>query len=131
MSDERLYIRQLLAGRDYLVSASALGGNGAIAPLAGIAPKLLRRIYDLCRQQKFVEARGMQEDIAHLNHLVREAGSSGLKDGLAGIKCAMAAMGRECGLPRPPVRPLGEVERGRFEEAVQGLAFLKAEPRGW
>jgi 4-hydroxy-tetrahydrodipicolinate synthase len=122
---------QLLAGRDYLVSAAALGGDGAIVPLAGIAPKLVRQVYELCRQQKFVEARGMQEDIAHLNHLVREAGASGLKDGLAGIKRAMAMMGRECGVPRPPVSPLGEVERGRFEEAVQALAFLKAEPRGW
>ena len=122
---------QLLAGRDYLVSAAALGGSGAIVPLAGIAPKLVRQVYDLCRQQKFVDARGMQEDIAHLHHLVREAGASGLKDGLAGIKCAMAVMGRECGVPRPPVRPLGEVERGRFEEAVQSLAFLKTEPHGW
>ncbi|HSC94926.1 MAG TPA: dihydrodipicolinate synthase family protein [Burkholderiales bacterium] len=122
---------QLLAGRDYLVSAAALGGVGAIAPLAGIAPNLVRRLYDLCQQQKFLEARGMQEDIAHLHHLVREAGASGLKDGLAGIKCAMALMGRECGVPRPPVSPLGEVERGRFEDAVQALAFLKAEPRGW
>jgi 4-hydroxy-tetrahydrodipicolinate synthase len=122
---------QLLAGRDYLVSAAALGGSGAIVPLAGIAPKLVREVYDLCRQQKFLEARGMQEDIAHLNHLVREAGASGLKDGLAGIKCAMAIMGRECGVPRPPVSPLGEIERGRLEEAVQALAFLKTEPRGW
>lgn len=122
---------QLLAGRDYLVSAAALGGSGAVVPLAGIAPQLVRRVYDLCQQQKFVEARGMQEDIAHLHHLVREAGASGLKDGLAGIKCAMAMMGRECGVPRPPVRPLGEVERGRFEEAVRALAFLNAEPRGW
>ncbi|HSB49363.1 MAG TPA: dihydrodipicolinate synthase family protein [Burkholderiales bacterium] len=122
---------QLLAGRDYLVSAAALGGTGAIVPLAGIAPKLVRQVYELCRQQKFMEARGMQEDIAHLHHLVREAGASGLKDGLAGIKRAMAMMGRECGVPRPPVSPLGEVERGRFEEAVQSLAFLKTEPRGW
>jgi 4-hydroxy-tetrahydrodipicolinate synthase len=122
---------QLLAGRDYLVSAAALGGTGAIVPLAGIAPKLVRQVYELCRQQKFMEARGMQEDIAHLHHLVREAGASGLKDGLAGIKRAMAMMGRECGVPRPPVSPLGEVERGRFEEAVQALAFLKTEPRGW
>jgi len=122
---------QLLAGRDYLVSAAALGGSGAIVPLAGIAPKLVRRVYDMCRQQEFVEARGMQEDIAHLHHLVREAGASGLKDGLAGIKCAMALIGRECGVPRAPVRPIGVVGRGRFEEAVQALAFLEAEPRGW
>jgi len=122
---------QLLAGQDFLVPASALGGSGAIVPLAGIAPRLVRQVYDLCKQEKYVEARGMQEDIAQLHHMVKESGSSGLKDGLAGIKCAMAAMGRECGVPRPPVRPLGEVERGRFEEAVHALAFLKTEPRGW
>ena len=122
---------QLLAGQDYIVPASALGGSGAIVPLAGIAPRLVRRVYDLCRQEKYVEARGMQEDIAQLHHLVKEAGASGLKDGLAGIKCAMAMMGRECGVPRPPVSSLGEVERGRFEGSMHAMAFLKAEPRGW
>jgi 4-hydroxy-tetrahydrodipicolinate synthase len=122
---------QLLAGQDYIVPASTLGGSGAIVPLAAIAPGLVRRVYDLCRQEKFVEARGMQEDIAQLHHLVKEAGASGLKDGLAGIKCAMAMMGRECGVPRPPVRPLGEVERGRFEGSMHAMAFLNAEPRGW
>ena len=122
---------QLLAGQDYIVPASALGGSGAIVPLAGIAPRLVRRVYDLCRQEKYIEARGMQEDIAQLHHLVKEAGASGLKDGLAGIKCAMATMGRECGVPRPPVSSLGEVERGRFEGSMHAMAFLKAEPRGW
>lgn len=122
---------QLLAGQDYLVSAFALGGSGAIAPLAGVAPRLVRQVYDLCKQEKFVEARGMQEDLAHLHHRVREAGSSGLKDGLAGIKCAMNWMGRECGVPRPPVKPLGEIERGRFEEGMHAMAFLNSEPRGW
>ena len=122
---------QLLAGQDYIVPAAALGGSGAIVPLAGIAPRLVRRIYDLCRQEQYIEARGMQEDLAQLHHLVKEAGASGLKDGLAGIKCAMAMMGRECGVPRPPVRSLGEVERGRFEGSMHAMAFLKAEPRGW
>jgi dihydrodipicolinate synthase/N-acetylneuraminate lyase len=102
-----------------------------VVPLAGIAPGLVRKVYDLCREERFVEARGMQEDIAHLHHLVKEAGSSGLKDGLAGIKCAMSLMGRECGVPRPPVKALGEVERGRLEETVRALGFLKTEPRGW
>jgi 4-hydroxy-tetrahydrodipicolinate synthase len=122
---------QLLAGQDYLVPACALGGRGAIVPLAGIAPKLVRQVYDLCKEEKFIEARGMQEDLAHLNHVIREAGESGLKDGLSGLKSALAMMGRECGLPRPPVRPLGEVERGRLEEQLRAMAFLKAEPRGW
>ena len=122
---------QLLAGQDYPVSAFALGGSGVFSPLAAIAPGLVRNVYNLCKQRKFIEARGMQENIAELHHLVKEAGESGLKDGLAGIKTAMASMGRECGVPRPPVRPLGEVERGRIAETLRGMAFLKSEPRGW
>jgi hypothetical protein len=43
----------------------------------------------------------------------------------------MASMGRECGVPRPPVRPLGEIERGRIAEAMRAMTFLNSEPRGW
>jgi 4-hydroxy-tetrahydrodipicolinate synthase len=122
---------QLLAGQDYPVSAFALGGSGVFSPLAAIAPGLVRENYNLCKQRKFIDARASQENIAELHHLLKEAGESGLKDGLAGIKSAMAAMGRECGAPRPPVRPLGEVERGRIAEALNAMPFLRAEPRGW
>jgi len=122
---------QLLAGQDFPVPAFALGGSGVFTPLAAIAPGLVRDAYNLCKQRKFVEARGIQENIAELHHLVKEAGESGLKDGLGGIKCAMAAMGRECGVPRPPVRPLGEIERGRIAEALNAMPYLRAEPRGW
>ena len=69
--------------------------------------------------------------IAELHHLLKEAGESGLKDGLAGVKTAMATMGREVGVPRPPVRPLGEIERGRISEAMRAMPFLASEPRGW
>jgi len=122
---------QLLAGQDYPVSAFALGGSGVFSPLSAIAPGLVKKTYDLCKARKFIEARGMQENIAELHHLLKEAGESGLKDGLGGIKTAMAAMGRECGVPRPPVRPLGEVERGRIAEAMRAMPYLAAEPRGW
>jgi 4-hydroxy-tetrahydrodipicolinate synthase len=122
---------QLLAGQDFPVPAFALGGSGVFSPLAAIAPGLVRDVYRLCKERKFVEARGKQENVAELHHLLKEAGESGLKDGLAGIKSAMASMGRECGVPRPPVRPLGEVERGRIAEAVRAMPFLNAEPRGW
>ena len=122
---------QLLAGQDFPVPAFALGGSGVFSPLAAIAPGLVRDVYNLCKARKFVEARGRQESVAELHHLLKEAGESGLKDGLGGIKCAMALMGRECGAPRPPVRPLGEIERGRIAEAVRAMPFLDAEPRGW
>ncbi len=122
---------QLLPGAEFMVSASAVGGTGAFSPLSGIAPRLVRRLYELCRGEKYGEARPLQEEIAALHHLVKEAGASCLKDGLAGIKAAMACMGRDCGLPRPPVRSLGKKERGKLAAAIEGMEFLKNEPCGW
>jgi 4-hydroxy-tetrahydrodipicolinate synthase len=122
---------QLLAGGDYPVPAGALGGSGSFSLLAAVAPRRVRELHDLCAREKFIEAREAQEDLAALMHAVKEAGASGLKDGLAGIKTALAAMGRECGLPRPPVRALGEAARGRLLAAIAGMNFLRAEPRGW
>lgn len=122
---------QLLAGADFMVPAGALGGSGVFSPLSAIAPKLVGKLHELCSKEKFVEARQMQEDIAALYHVIKEAGESGLKDGLAGIKAVLGMMGRDCGVPRPPVRSLGEVERGRLAEQIAGMAFLRAEPKGW
>lgn len=122
---------QLLAGADFVVSACALGGSGVFSSLSGIAPKLVRSLYDLCCKEQFIEARELQENIGALHHVVKFAGESGLRDGLAGLKAAHGAFGRECGVPRPPVRSLGEIECGRLVEAIAGMSFLKAEPRGW
>jgi 4-hydroxy-tetrahydrodipicolinate synthase len=121
---------QLLPGTEFMVSAFVLGGGGAFSPLSGIAPRLVRNLYNLCSEEKYIEARPIQEDIALLHHAVKEAGLSGLKDGLAGIKSAMAAMGRQCGLPRPPVSQLGDIQRERFAQQIAGMAFLKSEPQG-
>ena len=122
---------QLLSGGDFPVSSGTLGGSGVFSTLSCIAPKLARTLFELSREEKFLEARAPQEQIGELNHLIKNAGASGLRDGLAGTKAAMAAMGRACGAPRPPVRALGEIERGKISEAIASMAFLKDEPRGW
>ena len=122
---------QLLPGAEFMVSACVVGGSGAFSALSGVAPILVCRLFELCNDEKYVEARRIQEDIAALHHAVRDAGASGLKDGLAGLKTAVASMGRHCGVPRPPVRPLGENERGKLAEAMASMAFLQGEPRGW
>ncbi len=122
---------QLIAGADFVVSACALGGSGVFSPLSGIAPRLVRGLYELCRKEQYIEAREMQENIGALHHAVKSAGESGLRDGLAGLKAAHSAFGRECGKPRPPVRSLGEIEHGRLSELIAGMTFLEAEPRGW
>ena len=115
---------QLLAGTDYMVSAGVIGGTGAFSPLSGVAPKLVREVYDLCAKQQFTQARKAQEDLAALHHLLKTAG-------FAGLKGAMGAMGRDCGQPRPPVRALGEIEYGTLAQEIATMDFLRAEPRGW
>ena len=115
---------QLLAGTDYFVSNGVVGGTGAFSPLASVAPKLARELYDLCARQQFTQARKAQEQMAELHHTLKKAG-------FAGIKGAMRAMGRDVGSPRPPVDPLGEIEFGALTERVSAMAFLQGEPRGW
>ncbi|MCC7484033.1 MAG: dihydrodipicolinate synthase family protein [Burkholderiales bacterium] len=115
---------ELLAGTDMMVPNGVVGGNGAFSPLAGIAPRLVRELYELCRGQQFTRARKIQEQLAELHHLVKVAGRSGLKG-------AMRALGRDCGGPRLPALPLGEAELACFMERVSALSYLRAEPRGW
>ncbi len=124
---------QILSGAEFMVSTFILGGPGcgSFSPLSGIAPRRVRELYALCRAERYLEAREAQEDLAALHHAVKEAGFSGLKDGLAGIKAAMVRMGRDCGKPRPPVCSLDAVRQENLVRQLDALTFLKKEPQGW
>jgi 4-hydroxy-tetrahydrodipicolinate synthase len=115
---------QLLAGTELMVSAGAIGATGMFAPLAGIAPKLVRELFELCRDQKLFEARNVQEQMAALRQAVKPGG-------FASLKAAMAAMGRDCGEPRPPLLPLDGVAYQKLVGELEAIAALRAEPRGW
>jgi 4-hydroxy-tetrahydrodipicolinate synthase len=115
---------QLLSGTEYMISSGASGGTGVFTALAGVAPKIVRELYDCCRKEQYGKGRRSQEAIAALRQAVK-------KDGVAGLKGAMRAMGRDCGEPRPPLRPLGEEEYNRLAEALAAVPALRAEPRGW
>jgi 4-hydroxy-tetrahydrodipicolinate synthase len=114
---------QLLAGTELMVSPAAIGATGMLAPLAGIAPRLVRELYDLCRAEKLFEARKVQEQVAALRQAI--------KPGVASLKAAMRAMGRDCGEPRPPLLPLDAVAYQRLVSELDALAVLEAEPRSW
>ncbi len=113
---------RLLAGAELMVSAAAIGATGMFAPLAGIAPRLVRELYDLCRGQKLFEARPAQEQTAALRQVVK---------GVASLKAAMRATGRDCGEPRPPLLPLDAVAYQKLVGELDAIAALRAEPRGW
>jgi 4-hydroxy-tetrahydrodipicolinate synthase len=115
---------QLLSGTEYMISASAIGCAGVFAPLAGIAPKIVRQLYDVCSKEQYEDGRKAQEAIAALRQAVK-------KDGVAGLKSAMRDMGRDVGGPRPPLKAVGEVEHGVLADRLGKIAALRTEPRGW
>ncbi len=91
---------QLLAGTEHMVSAAAIGATGMFSPLAGVAPKLVRKLYDCCRKDKLFEARGAAGSRS------RRCGQLLKLGGVASLKAALRAMGRDCGAPRPPLQAL-------------------------
>jgi 4-hydroxy-tetrahydrodipicolinate synthase len=115
---------QLLSGTDYMVSNGVVGGNGVFSPLASVAPKLARELYDMCSKQQFTQARKLQEQMALLHHTLKTAG-------YAGLKTALRLMGRDCGEPRLPRSSLDAAESARLAEQIAAMPFLQAEPRGW
>ena len=115
---------QLLSGLEYLISAGAIGAKGAFAPHAAIAPKLIRRLYDLFREEKYEDARPPQEEFARLYQAVKPSG-------VAGLKGAVRAMGRECGDPRPPISPLAAARQRSLAEQINSIPSIAEEARGW
>ncbi len=115
---------QLLTGTELMVSAAAIGATGMFAPLASIAPQLIRSLFEACRAEKLFEARAAQEDAA----AVRQAAKPG---GASVLKAALRLMGRDCGAPRPPLLPLDDAAAKSLGDALGRIPALKDEPRGW
>jgi 4-hydroxy-tetrahydrodipicolinate synthase len=112
----------LISGNELMVSPAAIGATSALCPLAGIAPRLIRRLFDLCRAEKLFEARPAQEELAKLYQLIKPSG-------VAGLKAALIARGRDCGVPRPPLQALGATAAAALARDLEAL--LREEPRGW
>ncbi|MFL5087056.1 MAG: dihydrodipicolinate synthase family protein [Xanthobacteraceae bacterium] len=115
---------QLLSGTEHMVSAGAIGATGMFSSLAAIAPRLVRRLYELCREQKFFAARPVQEQVAALRQVSKSRGP-------AGLKAALRIMGRDCGEPRPPLLPLDGSPYEKLAAELAALPALRDEPRGW
>jgi 4-hydroxy-tetrahydrodipicolinate synthase len=115
---------QLLSGSEYMISAGAIGARSTFSALAGVAPKLVRGLYELCRAEKYAEARPAQEAVAALRQAVKRAGSGGMKG-------ALRAMGRDCGNPRPPLDAIGGKAFDALKAELATLPALGAEPRDW
>ena len=115
---------QMVSGTEYMVSAGPLGATSMFTSLAGVAPRLVRRLYERCHKEQYFEARPDQEAISELRQLVKKAGFSGLK-------AAMRIMGRDCGVPRPPNGEPNDAASKQLAADLQNFGPLRAEPHGW
>jgi 4-hydroxy-tetrahydrodipicolinate synthase len=114
----------LIAGNELAVSAAAIGATAMLSPLAALAPRAVRGLYELCRDGKLFEARAVQEDIAALRQLLKPSG-------VAGLKATLAARGRDCGATRAPLLPLEAGAAGDLARALAALPLMQGEPLGW
>ncbi len=115
---------QLVAGNELFVSAAAIGATGVFAPLATVAPKLVRGLFETCRAGRRVEARAAQEHVAALRQAMKPGGAPHLK-------AALRLMGRDCGDPRPPLLRLDDAAAKTLADALGRIGPMAAEPRGW
>jgi 4-hydroxy-tetrahydrodipicolinate synthase len=115
---------QLACGTEYMASAGANGATSFFSALSGIAPVLVRRLYEICRKEEYFEARSLQERVAALYQVAKHSG-------FAGLKSAMRVLGRDCGVPRPPMEPLDQARSATLAAELERLGVLSAEPRGW
>jgi len=114
----------LLSGSEYLISAHAIGATGSFCALAGIAPKAVRRLHELCMAERYEDARPVQNSIAALRMAIKSGG-------IAGLKSASRVMGRDCGDVRPPLLPLPATAVAQLERTISKIDALGDEPRGW
>lgn len=115
---------QLLAGSEYMVSAGAVGASSVFTSLSAVAPRLVKSLHDICRTERYFDARAMQEDLTALYQIVKRAGDGGLKG-------AMHARGRDCGQPRAPLDPLQAEGYATLVAEMEKLPFMAKEPQGW
>ena len=115
---------QLACGTEYMGSAGANGATSLFSALAGVAPVLVKRLYEICRREEYLEARKVQEQVAALYQIVKSGG-------FAGLKTALAALGRDCGKPRPPMQALARAARDALIAELERFDALEVEPKGW
>ncbi len=108
-----------LSGEDASqVSYNVAGGVGVISVTANIAPKLVHQVQELTAQNKWLEARALQDKLMKLHGLMFKEPSP------AGAKYAASLLGlctEEC---RLPIIPLSDDTKAQIKAAMQELELI-------
>jgi dihydrodipicolinate synthase/N-acetylneuraminate lyase len=115
---------QLVTGTEYMISAKAIGATGLLSPLANVAPKLVRELYDVCMQEQFQSAYDLQVDAAFLYRLFNEYG-------ISGFKVISLHLGRDVGTPRVPLDQLNAEQIAALLKEWQSCERVQTEVHAW
>jgi 4-hydroxy-tetrahydrodipicolinate synthase len=115
----------MMTGVEYLLTSMPVGGAGCFSPSAAIAPRLVRSLYEACRDGDLERARPLQYRASALWHLLRETGYP------ASVKAAMTMFGRPAGGVRLPLLDPDEQAAERLRRGLGDLGLLDTEPHGW
>jgi 4-hydroxy-tetrahydrodipicolinate synthase len=113
-----------IAGVEYLLSTTVVGGSGSFSACGGVTPNLVAKLWNACASQDYDTAQTLQLKASRMYYLFHDYYPSSLK-------AAMAIMGRPVGptsLPLPTATP----EKVRqLESQLRELGVMEDEPYGW
>lgn len=98
--------------------ALSIGAKGVVPALGNIAPRECVAIYDLFHEGKLEQARNLQL------RMIRPNAAVTAKWGVPGLKAALDELGYYGGMPRSPLQPLNESDRGKLREILREAELL-------
>jgi 4-hydroxy-2-oxoglutarate aldolase len=111
--------RVLAGSASFLLPTLLIGGTGAVAALANVAPRACLRLIELWEARALDEARALQARLVAPNSAV----TSGF--GVPGLKAALQLVAGYGGALRRPLLPLGDADRGRLRAILAEADLLR------
>jgi 4-hydroxy-tetrahydrodipicolinate synthase len=110
---------RIMSAVDALMYPSfALGAHGAIAAILSAVPKLYMEMWDAVGKGDHTRGRALHEKLLPLWNAI-------FTDNLpANVKYCMELMGRQAGLPRPPMPPTSDDRKFLIREALKNAGVI-------
>jgi 4-hydroxy-2-oxoglutarate aldolase len=111
----------ILAGSGSIFFAALCAGvSGGILALGALLPEPCVRLFELARDQRFDEARALQQRLLPIARLI----SAGY--GVPGLKAALHIVGCDVGKPRLPLEPIPDMAVAVLKEALARFEEVNA-----
>jgi 4-hydroxy-tetrahydrodipicolinate synthase len=124
VSSERDPDFAVFSGVEYMLPAMAAGAKGSFSACGGVAPRLVRALYERCLAGDNAGARPLQFKVSRLFQALFVGYP-------ATIKVAMGVMGRPVGPSRRPVDPISDEQREALVGELKDIGIVGDEPEGW